>query len=273
MPLCWDWKPAQASPSREALYASFADGEEMLARLCLLGAGAPPLLQALAQHLELLDMLFDPDEMQTPATREELTERVQGRLRVAKTPEQRLRALGAFWRRERLRVGARDLWGETADVGTTGEELTDLAEAMLEGLLVVAAERAGREAVLPRMAVIGLGKFGGRELNYPSDGDLLYIHERPEDSEGVIAVAESLRVVMQALRTGEGVIWSSIRACARWAFRPVVADAGRLCPLLSGGVRDLGKADPAQSAARGREMGQSLNGTWGSSARSSSRHR
>lgn len=197
---------AQATPSREALYASFAqDGEALLVRLCLLAAGSPPLVQTLARHFELLDMLFDDDEMQTPATREDLILRVRERLRPARTERAQIKALGAFWRRERLRVGARDLWGETTDVQTTGQELSDLAEAMLDGLLLVAARRADVEAVLPRLAVIGLGKFGGRELNFPSDGDLLYVHERPEDGAAAIALADALREVMNLLRTSEGV--------------------------------------------------------------------
>lgn len=197
---------AQASPSREALYAAFAEGgENLMARLCLLAAGSPPLLQSLAQHLELLDMLFDEDEMRTPASREELVARVRERLASTKTEAARIRALGGFWRRERLRVGVRDLWGETTDVAVTGRELTDLAEAMLEGLLLAAAGRAGAQETLPRLAVIGLGKFGGRELNFASDGDLLYVHERAEDAAGAVAIAEVLREIMNTLRTTQNV--------------------------------------------------------------------
>jgi glutamate-ammonia-ligase adenylyltransferase len=150
-------------------------------------------------------MLFDDDEMRTPAPREELTGRVRERLAPAKTEAGRLRAVGAFWRRERLRIAARDLWGETADVAITGQELTDLAEAMLEGLLRVAAKRADAEETLPHLAVIGLGKFGGRELNFPSDGDLLYVHDRPEDGAGAVAIADALREVMREVREQHGV--------------------------------------------------------------------
>lgn len=196
---------AQASPSRQALYAAFADaGEDLLVRLCLLGAGSPPLTQTLARHLELLDLLFDDDEMQTPATRTNLTERMHERLQAARSDAAQVATLGAFWRRERLRVGARSLWGNT-DLATTGEELTDVAEALLEGLLRVAAERAGASATLPHLALIGLGKFGGRELNFASDGDLLYVHERPEQGENAIRIAHQVREVMHALRTTQNV--------------------------------------------------------------------
>jgi acyl-phosphate glycerol 3-phosphate acyltransferase len=176
-----------------------------LSRLCLLAAGSPPMMQTLARHQELLDMLFDPDEIERPAAREMLITRICERLRPARTEDARVRALGAFWRRERLRVAARSLWGQAPDAATVGEELTDVAEAMLHGLLQAAAERAGAADALPRFAVIGLGKFGGRELNFPSDGDLLYVHERPDDATAAIAIADALRQIMERLRREQNV--------------------------------------------------------------------
>ena len=211
---------AQAVPSREAFFAALAAENEgttaggglladepspMLSRLCLLAAGAPPLTQTLAQHMELLDLLFDPDEIERPASTEELTTRVRERLQSAKNEDARVRALGAFWRRERLRVAARTLWGEAPDAATVGEELTGVADALLDGLLHAAAARAGAEHVLPHLAVIALGKFGGRELNFPSDGDLLYVHERAEDADAASAVADALRVLMERLRREQNV--------------------------------------------------------------------
>ncbi len=208
---------AQAVPSREAFFASLAaendetpigllasEPSPMLSRLCLLAAGAPPLTQVLAQHLELLDLLFDPDEIEQPASANELTERMHERLRAARDENSRVRVLGAFWRRERLRVAARTLWGEAPDAAIVGDELSDVAHAMLDGLLQAAAA-AHADAVLPRFAVIGLGKFGGRELNFPSDGDLLYVHERSQDGDATAAVADTLRVLVGRLRREQNV--------------------------------------------------------------------
>ncbi|KAB5607467.1 bifunctional [glutamine synthetase] adenylyltransferase/[glutamine synthetase]-adenylyl-L-tyrosine phosphorylase [Bifidobacterium jacchi] len=56
------------------------------------------------------------------------------------------------------------------------EELSDLADAALEGALAIARrEVPGAEDV--RFAVIGMGKLGARELNYVSDVDLIYVVE------------------------------------------------------------------------------------------------
>jgi [glutamine synthetase] adenylyltransferase / [glutamine synthetase]-adenylyl-L-tyrosine phosphorylase len=72
-----------------------------------------------------------------------------------------------FRRRALYRVAARDLQGAQLDdvVG----EVTAVAEACLR----VAADGAFGS----RQAVIGMGKLGGRELNYASDVDVIFVHE------------------------------------------------------------------------------------------------
>ncbi|NEG72825.1 bifunctional [glutamine synthetase] adenylyltransferase/[glutamine synthetase]-adenylyl-L-tyrosine phosphorylase [Bifidobacterium ramosum] len=61
------------------------------------------------------------------------------------------------------------------------EELSDLADAALEGALAIARhEIDGSEHV--RFTIIGMGKLGARELNYVSDVDLIYVVE-PADHD------------------------------------------------------------------------------------------
>ncbi|MBW3079644.1 bifunctional [glutamine synthetase] adenylyltransferase/[glutamine synthetase]-adenylyl-L-tyrosine phosphorylase [Bifidobacterium simiiventris] len=61
------------------------------------------------------------------------------------------------------------------------EELSDLADAALEGALAIARHEVdGSEHV--RFTIIGMGKLGARELNYVSDVDLIYVVE-PADTE------------------------------------------------------------------------------------------
>ena len=61
------------------------------------------------------------------------------------------------------------------------QELSDLADAALEGALAIARNEVdGSEHV--RFAIIGMGKLGARELNYVSDVDLIYVVE-PADAD------------------------------------------------------------------------------------------
>ena len=79
------------------------------------------------------------------------------------------RSLRRWKRQEITRIAARDLLG-IADLRATAAALADLAEDCLGVALAIAAPQV-------RVAVIGMGKLGGRELNYASDVDVMFVHE------------------------------------------------------------------------------------------------
>ena len=87
-----------------------------------------------------------------------------------------LDALRVAYRRALLVLAARDLT-DTVTVEDATAELADLAAAGLDAGLAVA--RAGLAPTAPpvRLAVIGMGKCGGRELNYVSDVDVVFVAE------------------------------------------------------------------------------------------------
>src|SRR5207253_1287617 len=76
--------------------------------------------------------------------------------------------LRRFRRRASYRVAARDLAG--APVEAVVGELSAIAEACLRSGVAGVSGAA-------ELAVIGMGKLGGRELNYSSDVDVLFVHE------------------------------------------------------------------------------------------------
>ncbi|MGH8971900.1 MAG: bifunctional [glutamine synthetase] adenylyltransferase/[glutamine synthetase]-adenylyl-L-tyrosine phosphorylase [Acidimicrobiia bacterium] len=78
-------------------------------------------------------------------------------------------ALRRWKRKELARIAVRDLLN-LADLPAVGRELAALAQACLEAAVSLV------EVPVP-MAVIGMGKLGGRELNYASDVDVLFVHE------------------------------------------------------------------------------------------------
>lgn len=84
-------------------------------------------------------------------------------------------------RRMLLGIAARDLTGEV-QLEEVGRALADLADVSLE----VALETVGDGSPL---AVIGMGKLGGQELNYSSDIDLMFVSR---GDAGSTRVAEQL---------------------------------------------------------------------------------
>lgn len=104
-------------------------------------------------------------------------------------------------RRELFRVAVADLLG-LVDVGTVGEALTDIAAVTVEAALRTARHKIELELRGPlptRMAVVAMGRFGGHELGYGSDADVMFVHDpvpgadEQEAGRAAYAVAEELR--------------------------------------------------------------------------------
>jgi [glutamine synthetase] adenylyltransferase / [glutamine synthetase]-adenylyl-L-tyrosine phosphorylase len=88
------------------------------------------------------------------------------------------RAVLAIRRRELLRAAAADVLG-LAGIEETGEALTTVARVTFASTLAAAvAETEGATGPLPtRLAVIAMGRFGGHEMGYASDADVVFVHD------------------------------------------------------------------------------------------------
>jgi glutamate-ammonia-ligase adenylyltransferase len=64
------------------------------------------------------------------------------------------------------------------------ESLAQLAEAALEAALAIAREEFGPGHEDCRLAIIGMGKTGGGELNYVSDVDVIFVVEPADGVRG-----------------------------------------------------------------------------------------
>jgi glutamate-ammonia-ligase adenylyltransferase len=108
--------------------------------------------------------------------------------------------LHSFKSAQQLRVGVRDILGKEDIHATTGA-LSDIALACLRRItlqeyrklsaklgepLIATGDEAGR---ISQFIVLAMGKFGGRELNYHSDLDLIFLYE----AEGVTFHARRTR--------------------------------------------------------------------------------
>ena len=137
--------------------------------------------------------------------------------------------LAAAYRRRLLHLAARDLTG-AATVDVVGEELADIAAAVLEAALAVARAELPPDAVPCRLAVVAMGKCGGRELNYASDVDVIFVAEpvKDEDENAALGTASRLAaglIGVCARSTPEGSIFPvdpNLRPegrAARWSAR------------------------------------------------------
>ncbi|PRY47471.1 glutamate-ammonia-ligase adenylyltransferase [Geodermatophilus tzadiensis] len=120
---------------------------------------------------------------------------------------QRVAALRLAYRRAVLSLAGRDL-GEGLSAEDVAAELADAAAAVLCGALAIAVAEQPASAAPCRLAVIGLGKCGGRELNYVSDVDVVFVAEPvdPTDPEAP-ALQSATRVAAALMRICHEAAW------------------------------------------------------------------
>lgn len=118
-------------------------------------------------------------------------------------PDAAARAVRAVRRRELFRIACGELF-EEIDVAEVGKGLSRLTDATLEATLGVAMEavRAQRslDAVPTRMAVVAMGRYGGFELSYGSDADVMFVHEPVPGVEPQVAASYAQAVVGELRR-------------------------------------------------------------------------
>jgi glutamate-ammonia-ligase adenylyltransferase len=149
------------------------------------------LLAVLERDREAIEMLRR-DALTTELTVDQLV----AAARAAIADDDPAAALRRWKHRQMVRIAGRDLLG-LADLRTVGADLAAVAEACLSAALAIAAP------TVP-IAVIGMGKLGGTELNYASDVDVVFVHEG-ETAEAERAARALLRVMTEP--TADGIVF------------------------------------------------------------------
>jgi glutamate-ammonia-ligase adenylyltransferase len=230
-------RPEGNPPLQEAL-AAVGLASPWLARLCSVDPAAIGVLSNLDAPLQLdlvsLQSLADPSagppgDAGAKARAGELLARAK--------------------RLEVLRIAARDLLG-LDDLETVGANLADLADS----LLGLACTMTG---IADEIAVIGMGKLGGRELNYSSDVDVVLVAgagDRLPDARPMLdAAREAWRVDLDLRPEGRsgplvrsldsyGAYWD--RWAQTWEFQAL------LKARAVGGDEELGARFVAEAADR-----------------------
>ena len=119
----------------------------------------------------------------------------------------RIAALRHAYRRAILGLAGRDL-GDGLPAEEVAAELADVAAAVLSAGLALAVAEQPENTAPCRLSVIALGKTGGRELNYVSDVDVVFVGEPvgPSDPEAP-AIAGATRVAAALMRICHEAAW------------------------------------------------------------------
>lgn len=167
-------------------------------RLCLL-LGTGRLLGELIDRIpEFVPRLADERRIGEIRDLEAETERLIGLLDSRPGADAKVGTIRRFSRRRRLRIAARDILDE-APTEATLVALSDSADAAMTGALHILDP--GQST---RLGVIAMGKWGGRELSYGSDIDLIYVYAEESNRDESIDLATGLsRVLSEPSRHGD----------------------------------------------------------------------
>lgn len=147
--------------------------------------------EAVRRDPSLLEPLRQEGVLERELTSEDLLSDL--RQKLESEPDTDIR----HWKRSQmLRIMVRDIIGR-ADLMSITREVSTLADACL----IHCFEQARQAHPDVRMAIIGMGKLGGNELNYSSDVDVVFVHAPAADkgSDTGRAAAQIARQVMSEM--------------------------------------------------------------------------
>ena len=170
---------------RTGFLTLLAENPETMRLLVTLFAESQFLTDLFLNRRELIDTLIRVDLSRIEKSKDEMRSELQSALQSLNDLEAKLDALRRYKTEEFIRIGLHDL-GEAIELETVLGQLSNLAEACLEcAVQLTVDELQDKFGAIPggRFAILGMGKLGGRELDYNSDLDLVFLYDAPEDAK------------------------------------------------------------------------------------------
>ena len=158
------------------------------------------------QYANLFPVVTDLQALSIARDQSELTRELQTELQVLAAHPQPGRLDGAqvgsltSWRdREMLRIDLRHILGITPEFWDFAAELSDLTEVVIGTLYRMCYESLVAQYGIPyredgavsRMTVLALGKFGGSEMGFASDIELMFVYDGNGKTGGANSISST----------------------------------------------------------------------------------
>ena len=170
--------------------------ELQYARLvCTIFDQSQMLTDIVCRHPQYMQWLWEDADLENALPRERMIAEMHGWAAECPTAEQGGLAMRRFRQREILRIAVRDIYRGASVVSLT-EDLSNLADAALETAIRITYPDLERRFGKPMWSdgagtrqeagfvVMGMGKLGGRELNFSSDIDLIFLFSADGETAG-----------------------------------------------------------------------------------------
>ncbi len=201
----------QAIARRATYLALLAEYPAALRQLAKLLAASPWAAQLITRQPQLLDELIAPQHLMRTPDWAELAAQLHTELDAhPDDTEAQMDGMRRFKQVQTLRLLAQDVAGRLT-LEALSDHLSYLADTLLaETLTRCWTNLKTRHRELPRFAVIGYGKLGGKELGYASDLDLVFLYEDDDEraQEIYARLAQRINTWLGTL-TPAGVLYES----------------------------------------------------------------
>ena len=192
----------QLSRNHTSQLKSFGAKANHLERLCLVLGASSALFEFLDRHVEHLSLLEGKPSLPT----------LEDHSRELMAQAGSVAQIRIGYRKQLTKIASFDIeqLDPVAGVDQVAASLADLAGATLDAGLVLARQEISNpensvsfpesEVSATRVAVIGMGKCGARELNYISDVDVIFVAEPSGDIESSRAMEIATKLVTRMMR-------------------------------------------------------------------------
>ena len=130
------------------------------------------LADILVRHPAYFRYLFSPQGIESPLNPDSLLQELFRQVSIYQDETKKNDFLRRIYKREILRIGARDICGRDG-IDETTIQISQLAESILKVFFEITASELSERIISekesgspPPISCIALGKFGGNELNY-----------------------------------------------------------------------------------------------------------
>jgi glutamate-ammonia-ligase adenylyltransferase len=140
------------------------------------------------------------EESLMPKSEKELLDEALATAERYDDPAEAVLALRAMRRRELFKISASDILGLT-EIETVGNQLAVVATATISGTLSAIVNHTPNA---PKFSIIAMGRYGGGELSYGSDADVMFVYGDVDDSKqpnGPEQAAQAAHAMANELRT------------------------------------------------------------------------
>ncbi|BCG96010.1 glutamate-ammonia-ligase adenylyltransferase [Mesorhizobium sp. 131-2-1] len=172
-------------PAGIQLFSLLQSNPALLKLMATIMGAAPRLSAIITRRPHVFDGLLDPALLSELPNRAYLSARLAAFIEGDRAYEDVLDRLRIFASEQKFLIGVRLLAG-SIDPTRAGRAFSDLADltidAALQAVIAEFAQRHGRIAG-GRVALLGMGKLGSRELTAGSDVDLILLYDHDADAE------------------------------------------------------------------------------------------